>query len=168
MDNTQEKRKFKWRLNLFDIIFIVCILAAAGFVISYFGFSGGVISALGSRETILYTIELQNMEGDTAWLPQPGDELIDRIEKGPMGTVVSVEVKPSYSMQVDFTGAAMVRSEVPNTLDVVLVVSAPVTITENQVRIGRLILRVGSRVYVNGPLYSGGGYITEIERRDAA
>ena len=105
---------------------------------------------------------------DNVWLPRPGDELIDRIEKRPMGTVVSAEVKPSYSMHINFETGEMVNSVIPDAMDAVLVVRADVTVTESQIRIGRFILRVGARVSVNGPLYSGSGFIIDMERSDAA
>jgi len=168
MENKPEEKKIKWRLNLFDIIFIVCLLAAAGFIIGYFGLSGGVLSAAGSRETITYTIELQEMAGDTARLPKPGDEIVDRIEKRPLGTVVSAEVRPSHSMQINFETGEMVMSVIPDSLNAVLVIEADVTVTESQIRIGRFILRIGTQVSIGGPLYSGTGFVTDIERSDAA
>ena len=167
IEGKPEKKKSKWRLNLFDIIFISCILAIAGIIIGYVGFSSGFLFSSGSRETVTYTIELQGMLFDSAFLPKPGDELIDRVEKRPLGTIVSAEVKPSLSIQKNLSTGELILTEISDRYDAIIVVSANANVTDNQVRIGRFTIRVGTWLSVNGPLYTGSGFIIDMERSDA-
>jgi len=168
MENKHAKRKIDWRLNLFDILFIAGVLLIAGLIIGYLGFSGGIFTSSGSRETIHYTIELRGMLDDTAWLPKPGDELIDRIEKRPLGTVVSAEVKPSPSIQKDMFTEQQIMSYWPDRNDAVLVIKAEANVTESRIRIGNFTVRVGTWISVNGPFYTGNGFVIDIERSDDA
>jgi len=156
-------KKTRWRLNLFDIIFIAVIAIAAFLVISYPVGSGGIISP-GTQETVVYTVEFQGMVGDTAELIRPGDALVDKIEKRPMGTVVSVETMPSRISQKDYVSGDRIIAVVPYLTDAVITVTAEATVTDSQISIGGFIVRAGARASVNGPLYHGNGFIIDIER----
>ena len=168
MDSKQKERK--WRLNLFDVIFIIAALIIAGFILIYANRSGGGsgIISTGTQGTVVYTMELQGMLYDTAYLIKPGDSLVDKIEKRPLGTVVSVSVKPSTSSNNSWITGERIITEVPDRLDAVVVVKADVTITESQITIpGGFVVRAGTWISVNGPLYNSAGYIIDMERDDA-
>lgn len=166
MDNNTAQRK--WRLNLFDIIFIICALAIAGLILLYSSRSGsGSIVSSGTQGTVTYTLELQGMINDTAYLVQPGDELIDKVEKRPMGKVVSVEVIQSIASQKNYFTGDRPISDVPDRLTAVMVVTSDATITDSQISVpGGFIVRVGKWVSVNGPLYNCAGFIVDMERGD--
>ena len=165
MENTPMKRK--WRLNVFDVIFIICIIIAAILVIRISRGSDGGILTPTAQEPVLYTILFERMIDDSALLISSGDELVDKIENRLMGTVVSVEVGPSMSMRTDQNTGERRPFEQPGALDALVTVRAYATITDNQISINGFIVRVGSRVSVNGPLYNGIGFIADIERGDA-
>ena len=171
MDKTQKKQKRKLRLNLFDVVFIAVVLVAAWFAINYLGRSGGTAAIImpGNQETVVYTIELAEMYGESAFLIKPGDALVDNIEKRQMGTVVSVEVNPATRLEKnDLTGDRVI-SEYPGRYNALVTVSADASVTENQITIpGGFVVRVGVRVSVNGPLYNSSGYIIDLERGDDA
>ena len=160
-DNAKKKR---WRLNLFDIIFIACALIVAAVILIY---SNGSISGIIKRSTIedvTYTIELQGMLGDTAYYIKPGDELVDRVEKRPLGKVVSVTHKQSTTTSFNnITGEREIK-DVLERLDAVIVMTAEATVTESKISIGGFDVRIGTWVSVNGPLYSGVGFIIDMER----
>ena len=171
MENNSEQTVRKWRLNLFDIIIIICILVAAALVILYTsrsdGGSGIVFS--GTRGTVVYKVELKGLIEDTAYLIQPGDSLVDKVEKRPMGTVVSVEISPSTASNKSYITGERIITNVPDRKDAVLLVTSDATITDNQISVpGGFVVRVGTWVSVNGPLYNCAGYIIDMERDDAA
>ena len=168
MDNTPTTPERKWRLNLFDIIFILCALAIAGFILLYSSRSGsGSIVSSGTQGTVTYTLELQGMVYDTANLVKPGDELIDKVEKRPMGTVVSVEVIDSIASQKDWNTGDRLISDVPDRTTAIMVVSSDAIITDSQISVpGGFIVRVGKWVSVNGPVYNCAGFIVDMERGD--
>ena len=160
-------RKIKWRLNLFDVVFIVCVIAAVLIVTAYLGRSGGggIISS-GSQQTVVYTIILSEMIGDTAYMIQPGDELFDKVERRMMGKVESVEVIPSMKHEGNHLTGDRVLVELPGRKDAVVVVTAEATVTDNQISIGGFVVRSGVRVSVLGPLYHGVGFIVSMERNE--
>ena len=168
MEEKTVPEKIKWRLNLFDIIFIVIVLLAALIVINYSGRSGGSVISSGAQGTVTYTIELNDMYGDTAYLIQTGDELVDKVEKRNMGTVVSVDVIPAKRLEKnDITGDRVI-SDYLGRSNAIVIIKAEATVTENQISIpGGFIVRAGVRVSVNGPLYHATGYIIDVERSDA-
>ena len=167
MENTTTKKK--WRLNLFDVIFIVVVLVAAGFIIRYLGSSGGSVAMSGANDTVVYTMELIDMRGDTAYLIKPGDALVDQVEKRQMGTVLSVEVMQSTRLEKNLMTGERIIVEYPERLNAIVTVEADAVITENQITVpGGFIVRTGVWVSVNGPQYYGYGYIVDIERGDEA
>ena len=160
----------KWRLNLFDVVFIVVVVGAAFLIVQYLGRSGGGVAIIspGPSETVQYTVELLEMTGDSAHMIKPGDEIVDRIERRVMGTVVSVDVRPAVRHERNLlTGERLLR-EIPGRNDAVVVLSTEATVTDSQISAGGFIIRAGVRVSVNGPLYHGFGFITDVERSDAS
>jgi len=164
-----DNKKRKWRLNLFDIIFIACVVIAAVVVLSMRGGTGGGgIIGSGTQQTVVYTIALDRMLGETAFLISPGDELVDRVENRLMGTVVSVEVMPAATHQINFETGNRDLVEMPGANQAIVVITATATVTDTQISIGGFVVRAGVQVSVNGPGYSGSGFIIDIERSDAA
>ena len=159
------KSKLSWlRPNLFDAIFIICAIIVAGLIVTLSNRSGGNIFIPGSKEIITYTIELQSMYYDTAYMIKPGDELIDKIEKRPLGNVVSVEVMQSKSTTRNFYTGERFLGDFIDRLDAVVVVSAEATVTDSKISIGGFDVRIGTWVSVNGPLYNSNGFIIDMER----
>jgi len=167
MENNSAPKKIKWRLNLFDVIFIVCALIAAGLILNYSNRSDSGESIIpSSTETIIYTAEFQQMRGDTALLIQPGDALVDKVEKRAVGTVVSVEVRTSTIGQKDLATGERIVTEIPDRTDAILVVSAQANVTDSQISVSGYDIRVGKGITFNGPMYNGIGFIIGIERGD--
>jgi len=164
-----ENKKRKWRLNLFDIIFIACVIIAALVVLRLRGGTGGGgLIGSGTQQTVVYTIALERMLGDTAFMISPGDELMDRVENRLMGRVVSVEVMPATTHQINYETGNRDLVEMPGANQAIVIVTATASVTDNQISIGGFIVRAGVQVSVAGPLYSGSGFIIDIERSDAA
>lgn len=170
MENNPEKKKLKWRLNLFDIIFISCAVIVAVVILIYSSRSAGKagIVSPGTVETVLYTVELQGMVNEAAALIKPGDSLVDKVEQRAIGTVVSVDLRPAQISQKDMVSGDRIISEVPLRTDAVIVISAQATTTDTQISVNGYNIRVGLVVSINGPLYNGGGFIIDIDRGDEA
>jgi len=166
MDEIPEKKVIKWKLNLFDIIFIACALTAVVFLLRYTGRSTGGVGMLpsGSQETIVYTIELQGMIDQAAELIKPGDSLIDKVEKRVLGTILSVELVPSKTMQKNLYTGDYFATVIPERTDAIIVATAQGVVTENQISVDGFAIRVGKWVSINGPLYNSNGFITDIVR----
>jgi len=167
MENNPAPGKIKWRLNLFDVIFIIIALAVAVVIIIYSLSSGGSIMAGGTRATVVYTMEFREMLPEAAALIKPGDTLVDKVERRPLGTVLSVELQPSQLSQKDWVTGDLIISEYPGRTTAIVVISSQASITDRRITLdGGFIVRVGKWATANGPLYNGSGFILYIERDD--
>ena len=159
----------KWRINLFDAVIIAIVLVVAWFIISYLGRSNTIAFTPGTNETVTYTIELNDMHGETAYLIQPGDALVDIVEKRQMGIVQAVQVVASTRLEKNNLTGEHLISVIPDRYNAIVTVTTDVTVTENQISVpGGFIVRVGVRVSASGPQYHATGFIIDIERGDAS
>jgi hypothetical protein len=170
VDSNPAPKKIKWRLNLFDIVFIVLLLVAAGFILNYLNSLDSRSSILpsGTQETVIYTIEFRAMMPEAAVLIQPGDELVDRIEKRSVGTVVSVELVPATVLQKSSITGERIITEIPNRFDAIVVIEALANVTESQISVDGFTIRYGVSIFFSGPQYGSSGFIVNIERADRA
>ena len=168
MENNPKPGKMKLRLNVFDIVIIVCAIIAAVLIINYSSRSdsGASIIPAGSQETLTYTLELHGMRYGSAELIQVGDTLIDNVERRALGTIVSFELQPARMLQSSVTTGDRVIVEVPERIDAILTVRALATVTDSQISVDGFALRVGARASVNGPSYNGTGFVAYVERSD--
>jgi hypothetical protein len=168
MENNPTPKKMKLRLNLFDIIFISCALIIAVFFILYSNRSdsGGGFVATGTQETVVYTVELRGMIPEAAVLIQPGDALVDRIEKRAMGNVISVELESAKGQRTNSLTGDHVISEIPNRIDAIITIEALAHVTENEINVSGFVIRYGVGISLTGPKYGSAGVIINIERDD--
>ena len=160
-------KKSGWRFNLFDAIFVACALIVAVVIVIFSsGLGGGSILSSGTKENVVYTLELQSMIGDTAQYIKPGDALIDRVEKRQIGTVVSVTLEQTTASMKDLKTGERHMVEVPGRTTAIITMTAEANVTESAISVDGIVIRVGVWLSVNGPLYNGSGFIVDIERDD--
>ena len=158
-----KKKKLKWSLNFFDLV-IIAVAVVACFIIIRMAGSGNVIAPSGETKTVRYTVELSTMLDDVADMIKPGDALIDKIEKRPVGTVVSVEVTPAYvSAQSSVTGDYII-TEIPEHKSAIVVLEAVCNVSDFEISTSVFAIRTGTKISFTGPGYSGSGFIIEIAR----
>ena len=158
----QNNHKFRLRLNLFDAVVLLVILAA-GAALAWFGLRG-TPSAV-SQETVRYTVLFQRMQEGSGALIQPGDQLVDTVKNYRIGTVVSAEITPAQIQTFDQEEGVFRMVDVPGYEDVYVTVDSAATGTEEALLLdGGYDLRVGQTTYVRGPGYMGSGPVTEIVR----
>ena len=136
----QNNHKFRLRLNLFDAIILVVVLAV-GAAVAWFGLRSGGGETSSASQTVQYTIMFQSMTEGSSELIQPGDPLVDTVKNYQMGSVVSVRAEPAVVQVLD--------QESRTYVDAVL---------------EGYDFRVGQTTYVRGPGYMGSGPVTEIVR----
>lgn len=153
-------------LNLFDIILI--LVAVALVAVLFFTRSQGSVTPTAESGTVRYTIELTAMQNNSADLISVGDDLVDKVKKYRMGTVVAVEVYPYERQAEDLENGGMVDSPMSTQQAARVTIEASCTQTESQITVdGGYAVRVGTIVNVKGPGYNGLGYVISIERSAA-
>lgn len=165
-----EKKGILKFLNLFDIIVIVVIAVLAAVLI----FVGKEAEANKNADagaekegTVTYVIEFKKMGNGSEKLIKVGDQLVDKIKKYSIGTVVDVEVKDAVGMKENIIDGTVSETEYPEGKDVYVTVEAPCTENEYSIVVGGgYIVRVGKSASVRGPGYSSPGYIVDVVRGD--
>ena len=151
----QNNHKFRLRLNLFDAIVLVVVLAA-GAAVAWFGLRSGGGETASASQTVQYTIMFQSMTEGSSELIQPGDPLVDTVKNYRMGSVVSVRAEPAV--------VQVLNQETQTYVDAVLEGFEDVYVTVESTCTGGYDFRVGQTTYVRGPGYMGSGPVTEIVR----
>ena len=162
----QNTPKFRLRLNLFDGIVLVLALAVGAFLL-WSAVKPAAAPAEGetaSTATVRYTVRFQKWIEGTGSLVEPGDKLVDNIKNYELGTVVSAEVVPAKSLQLNHQDRQYVLAEIPGYEDVLVTVEAPCESGESIILGGGYALRVGSVAYIRGEGYMASGPIISIER----
>lgn len=145
-----ENKEKKSILNIFDIVVLAlcAALAAAFFIINSMV---PTVDMTPELYEVHYTLEIVGMKNKLAYEVLPGDVLTEK-SGVVLGEVVSVEVTPAAAANTETATVRMV---------------ARCTQSERWVKINdSFILRVGTAVTVEGPGYSGSGYITDLEIGD--
>ena len=168
-----EKKRIKWKLNLFDIGLLVVVLAVAVGLVAW-KFIGsnqtqvdpesGVVVPKGTQP-IRYVVELEQVHKETADMVKVGQELYERTRKELMGTVESVEVTPTEILTRNETAGIFEYVKMPERYNVVMEISTQATESENNIVLASgLEIRAGTSVRVLGPGYYGAGYVLSVER----
>ncbi|MCD7902587.1 MAG: DUF4330 domain-containing protein [Oscillospiraceae bacterium] len=167
MENANKPRRSIF--NLFDIV-VIAIIVVLALALCLSRSSGGSASgdtASGSR-TVRYMVEFTGIQNGAAALMQPGDELVDKIKKYDIGTVVSVEIDNTRKLTQDYTNGGMVDSALETQQTATAVIEAECTETDADILVsGGYAIKVGTSVSAKGPGYQYSGTIIGIER-DAA
>ena len=168
-----EKKRIKWKLNLFDIVLLVVVLAAAAGLLAW-KFVGsnqtevdpnsGITIPKGTH-TVRYVVELEQLHQQTAEMIAQGDEVYERTKKELMGTVQSVEVAPARTLTKNELEGTFQFAEVPERYNVVMEITAQAVENDDGIVLeSGLEVRAGTAVRVLGPGYYGAGYILSVER----
>lgn len=164
--------KFRLRLNLFDGIILILALAVGGLLL-WSALKPAAPSAAGepaATATVRYTVRFQRWIEDTGTLVQPGDRLVDNIKNYELGQVVSTQVVPAQSIQLNHQDRAYQLATIPGYEDVLVTVEAPCTVVKGEsITVGGgYALRVGATAYIRGVGYMASGPIVAIEREGQA
>ena len=155
-----ERIKKKRRVNVFDMIIIVVVIAV---VIGTYAFTHRE-KALETK-ILRYSLELVECPEGFSQKIQVGDRLTDNVKNYHMGTVTSVEARPSVRLGEDKINGNVIESVIEGKETVILVVEANVVETASDFKVdGNYVVKAGKDIAVKGNGYAGKGYILTIGR----
>ena len=162
----QNTHKFRLRLNLFDGIVLVLALGVAALLLwTNLKPAAAEPGVAATTSTVRYTVRFQNWPEGVSELIEPGDLLVDNVKKYEMGHVVSYEVVPARSSQLDHFSRKYVMTEYEGYEDILVTVEALCTESDESVVVGGgYEVRVGTVAYIKGEGYMASGPIVAIER----
>ena len=162
----QNTPKFRLRLNLFDAIVILAVLAVGALLLWVRLRPAVPVQAEpGTQDTVRYTVRFQRWVPGTGSLVTPGDQIADNVKNYEIGRVVSAQVVPTQQQVVDQENRRWVWAEVEGLEDVLVTIEAPCSVSEESITVGGgYELRVGVMAYLRGNGYMGSGPIVAIEQ----
>lgn len=165
-----EKKRIKWKLNLFDIGLIVAAVAVVA-VIAAMKLADKPAPAdpntgvPAGRIAVNYVVELEQLHEQTARMAAVGDQLYERTKREGMGVVQEVEVQEATTLTKNELEGTFQFVTVPERYNVLMKVSAQGTENDGAITLDSgLEVRAGTSVRVLGPGYYGAGYIITVER----
>lgn len=167
-----EKKKLRWKLNLFDAGLIAVVLVAVG-VFAAIKLGGGSSTPVDTSadqpapipQSVRYVVQVEQSLPQTAELFEVGQHLYERTRKEDMGVIESVEVTPAKTLTKNELTGTFHFVEVPDRFDVTMTLSSPASFNDTSIILASgLEIRAGNSVRVLGPGYYGSGYVLEIER----
>ena len=165
----ENKKPFRLRLNLFDGIVLVIILAVGLFFLWSRFRPEPEQGSSDNWTTVRYSVHISQVLEGTADLIQPGEPLEYTLEPALLGTVISAEVSPCVITGLDEETLTTVQKVLPGYESIDLVVEGQCEEEDYCLRAdGVVVLRTNGMLYMRGPKYAAVGIITEIERGDAA
>ena len=163
----QENRKrTKLKINFFDILIIVVVIALAGaYAVHRIGGGSAVNSSSAETRNVVYTLELTDLDENTKSLIHKGDEVIDKVKKYEIGTVQNVEFYPFQRLTENKDSGQYYFVDEADRCSASLTEEVRCQDDGNTLTADSgFEIRVGQSVSLVGPGYSGAGYITGIER----
>jgi len=162
----QNNPKFRLRLNLFDGIVLVAVLAVAALLLWTRLKPQPTVEQPAANTTVVrYTVTFRSWMEGTGDMIEVGDKLVDNIKNYEMGTVVAMEAGPVQTLVLDHENRQYVLSEFPGYEDISVTVESPCTVSNEAVLLGGgYELRVGATAYIRGEGYMASGPITFIDR----
>lgn len=162
----ENKFKFRLRLNLFDGIILVLVLAVGGLLLWTRlkpDTNGGGAAPVTS--TVQYIVRFQRWPEGTSSLIEVGDQVIDNIKNYEMGNIISYEVIPATYEVLDHTNHQYVQAEIDGYEDILVTIESPcIESDEGFILGGGYELRVGVTTYIKSEGYMASGPVVHVER----
>lgn len=158
--NKPDKNEKKKKFNVFDIIIILVIIAIAGGAYVFTHRTKAMETQL-----LRYSLELNECPEGFSQNIKVGDKLTDNVKNYNMGTITSVEARPSIRLGEDKINGTVIESTLEGKETVILVVEANVVEDGANFKVdGGYVVKAGKDVSVKGNGYAGRGYILTIGR----
>lgn len=155
------------KINAFDVVVIIVIVAAVIGLLVYMGTSGnGEESEVG--DTATYVLEIGSIDPWVAEAISAGDELVDITSKNNLGTVIDVEIHPAESLNLDYDSGQYIVTTIPDKVKVLLTVEADVTESASDILVeGVQSIKVSNSFSIQGPGFSANASVINISRGES-
>ena len=137
------------------IILVIAVLAAAWLFLTKDKYL--------DNSTILYTVNIQNLEKEVADQIKEGSQLFDGSKNYDIGKIVSVEKKPFVEQSLNTLEGKYIESQVPERYEVTITVESKGHMSEERISIGDYELYTGKTVYLKSAGFVATGTLWEIK-----
>lgn len=156
-----KKENTSVRFNLFDVIIIILVLAAAFAGFRYFNVK---TKSSGNVPEVSYVVELQKKDAEYYDKINKGDDIIDAIKGGYYGKVTDVKREVCTVITESAEKGEFVKTEVPGKYNYYITITGtPTTYSDRKILFASQEVRVGSEIFIKNKNYAGSGYIVDIK-----
>ena len=146
------------KINLLDVLIVIVIIVAGIFV--WRSFSGG--TAGGESLGLTYTIELNNLEKNTADAIKKDDKVVISDKEKDTATVVAVSVEPEQDITFNKQRGEFTMVQNPVKYKATVVLQAKGHQTDSDFMIGSTNVKAGIEMPVKGKGYAGKGFVMSV------
>lgn len=152
------------RLNIFDVVVIIVIVAALIGLLVYMGTSSNN-EEIKIGDTVTYVLEIGSTDEWVANAISVGDDLVDATTKNNLGTVTGVEIHPSEELSLNYDIGEYTITTIPDKYKVLLTMEANITESASDILVeGELSIKVSDTFSLLGPGYSATASVINISR----
>lgn len=148
------------KFGILDVLIILFIVLAVIFAVKYFDTNS---EAATSIPDITYKVELKSIPVENSHLFKVGDQIIDSIKGGNLGTVTNVVVSDNKETREDTLNDSFIVSSFENKKDILLTIKGtPTVFDEKDIKFATVNIKVGEIVYIRTKDYASHGYIVDM------
>lgn len=155
-----EKGKLFGKVNLLDVIIVGMVIAVL--VAAYLFFSRPGSKAAGTLQTV-YTVEVTQMDEAYFEHIKPGEAVENGQTRDPMGTVLSVEVKPARVVATNARDGVFQMDELEGKYDGLVTISCDAQVEYPDLMAGKEALKIGKRLALRSESTAMHGYIVGMQ-----
>lgn len=162
----EDKKTFRPRFNLFDVVIILLALAVVGAAMLLRNRSTGTESA---RETVpvRYTVELTRAPQDMANQMHAGDDIYRSTDSAYLGKIVDVRSGPHYENEYLPETGRFVRYEVPESADIYVTVEGQAFWNGKDITVEGVSPKICGEMFVKGKGFARLGFVCGIDTMGA-
>lgn len=144
----------------FFLALILCVAFAVSALVSLIGWKKRT-----DTEKIIYTVKISHISDEVAKKIREGDDVIDSVGKYSIGTVKKIEItktkiEPYYTSDDGISGEGDEKDA--GYSDITVFISAYSTNDGNDITSDGYVIKVGRKMYLRFPYFSGEGICTSI------
>lgn len=158
----EDKKTFRPRFNLFDVIIILLVLAAVGAAVLLRNRSTGTGT---TRETvpIRYTVELARAPEDMARQMRVGDDIYRSTDSAYMGKIVDVRCVPHRESEFLPEAGRFVSYEIPESFDIYVTVEGQAYWNGKDIFVEEVSPKICGELFVKGKGFARLSYVCGID-----
>ncbi len=122
------------KFNVLDFFIIMAIIIVAAVIVFRGGLKDSIV-AMRSNETIVYTVKINNLQKASFDVLELGDELYSKSDDKLLGQIVDKASAPA-THYISLSDGTLVKSEIPDRLDIFLTVEGTGRITDEGCMLG--------------------------------
>lgn len=150
-------KKTKW--TIIDTIIVLVVLAALAVVFVKFGPN---LTKKASNEKVSFTVMLQSREPELVEAMAVGDSVTLSLTEKDGGVITDIQSEPATQLSFNSIEGEYTNETVDSRVDAYVTIEADCEVTDEYIKTGDTLIKVGVDIPVRGKGYATSGYVIKI------